>query len=194
MSELNIKLNNIDELKNYGYDIMDKENVLDNKIKHLLEIKKLNQSDLSKLTGISRQNISDIIQNKLKPGVDFAIKIAKILDVPVEEVFILDESAWYKIAKLDDDTTIFVDLYDLRIIDNRERKKQIKEGALEYYLIKENKCIDETMYKELLKEYIANHSNSQKNKKEIIIEFEDKVCTKRFKKLVQRIVPLINIQ
>lgn len=194
MSELNIKLNNIDELKSYGYDIMDKENVLDNKIKHLLEIKGLNQSDLSKLTGISRQNISDIIQNKLKPGVDFAMKIAKILDVPVEEVFILDESAWYKIAKLDDDTTIFVDLYDLRIIDNRERKKQIKEGELEYYLIKENKCINEAMYKELLKEYISNYSNSKKNKKEIITEFEDKVCSKRYKKLVQRIVPLINVQ
>lgn len=194
MSSLNIKLNNIDELKTYGYDIMDKENVLDNKIKHLLEIKGLNQSDLSKLTGISRQNISDIIQNKLKPGVDFAIKIAKILDVPVEDVFLLSESAWYKIAKLDDDTTIFVDLYDLRIIDNKERKKQIKKGELEYYLLKENKCISEDMYKKLLKEYIANYSNGKKNKKEITMEFEDKVCTKRYKKLVQRIIPLINIQ
>lgn len=191
---VNIKLNNIDELNKYGYDIMDKENVLNNKIKEILESKGLNQSDLSKLTGISRQNISDIIQNKLKPGVDFALKIAKVLNVSVEEVFQLDESAWFKIAKLEDDTTIFVDVHDLMIISNKERKKQVKEGALEYYLLADKKCVDEKAYKALLDKYISDNAYTKKIRKELIKEFEDNICSKRYKKLVQRITPLINVQ
>lgn len=194
MSMINIKLNNINELKKYGYDIMDKENVLNNKIKEILELKGLNQSDLSKLTGISRQNISDIIQNKLKPGVDFALKIALVLGVSVEEVFQLDESAWFKIAKLDDDTSIFIDVYELMIISNKERKKQIKEGQLEYFLLNDKKCVDESTYKEMLDKYISENGNTKKTRKELTKEFEDTVCCKRYKKLVQRITPLINLQ
>lgn len=190
MGLVNIKLNNIDELEKYGYDIMDKENVLNNKIKEILEERGFSQSDLSKLTGISRQNISDIIQNKLKPGVDFAIKIAVVLNVPVEDIFQLNESAWFKIAKLEDDTSIFLDLYQLKIIDNKERKNQLKEDNLEYYLIKENKCIEESLYKTLLDTYISKYPDKKAKRKDIIKEFDNTVCTKRYKKLVERISPL----
>lgn len=193
MNKLNIKLNSLKELKDYGYEIMDKENSLDNKIKELLESKGLSQSDLSKLTGISRQNISDIIQNKMKPGVDFAIKIAIILGVTVEDVFYLNQNAWYKIAKFEDGISIFVDLYELKIIDNRTKKEDLSNGALEYYYLSENECVDKNKYKELLNQYIKKHSNSDKTKKELIKDFEENICTNRYKKLIQRVTPITNI-
>lgn len=195
MTKVNIKLNSVEELDSYGYCIMDKENSLSNNIKDILKERGLNQSDLSKLTGISRQNISDIIQNKLKPGVDFALKIAMVLNVSVEQVFELTDTAWHKIAKLDNETTLFIDLYNLKIIDNKERKNQISHGESEYFLLKEKRCVSETEYFNLLdkfiKEKMANASDKV-TKKELTVIFNDEVCTKRYKKLAQKISPIIN--
>lgn len=49
----------------------------------------VNQQDFGKLTGVSRQTISLIERGNYSPSVTLALKIAKVLDVSVEDVFYL---------------------------------------------------------------------------------------------------------
>jgi len=52
-----------------------------------------NQAELGKLVGVSRQTISLIERGDYSPSVTLALKLAGILTVPVEEIFIYNEEA-----------------------------------------------------------------------------------------------------
>lgn len=60
---------------------------LTNKIKQQREIMSISQSELGKLCGVSRQTISSIERGDYHPSVVVALKLAKIFDVTVEEIF-----------------------------------------------------------------------------------------------------------
>ena len=47
----------------------------------------VNQSEMGKLVGVSRQTISQIERGDYSPSVTLALKIAKVFGVTVEEVF-----------------------------------------------------------------------------------------------------------
>lgn len=51
----------------------------------------VNQQELGAMVGASRQTISLIERGDYSPSVTLALKIAKIFDVPVEEVFSFEE-------------------------------------------------------------------------------------------------------
>ncbi|MBQ8327250.1 MAG: helix-turn-helix transcriptional regulator [Lachnospiraceae bacterium] len=51
----------------------------------------INQQDLGKLAGVSRQTISLIERGDYSPSVTLAIKIARICGVTVEEIFDYEE-------------------------------------------------------------------------------------------------------
>ena len=188
MNKNEIKINNIDEIERNGYTIKEDENRLQNRIREKLKEKGLSQIELAKRTGISKQNISDIINNKFKPGIDFVLKIATVLEVSVEELFQLEENEWKKIVKSSEGLTMYVDLYKLIIIDNKKRKEKINENGLDYYLLTEKRCVNKEYYNKILKEYIKANNNKDKLKKEIIKEFEQTICCNRYKKLYKKIV------
>ena len=63
-------------------------------INHLKEYRSslgLNQTELGKLAGVSRQTISLIERGDYSPSVALALKIAQICQVKVEEIFQLEE-------------------------------------------------------------------------------------------------------
>lgn len=64
---------------------------LKNRLKEFRARDKLNQSELGKLSGVSRQTISLIERGDYSPSVTLAIKIAKIFETTVESVFIYEE-------------------------------------------------------------------------------------------------------
>lgn len=47
----------------------------------------VNQHEMGKLVGVSRQTISQIERGDYSPSVTLALKIAKVFDVPVEAIF-----------------------------------------------------------------------------------------------------------
>lgn len=47
----------------------------------------LNQADLGKLAGVSRQTISLIEREDYSPSITLALKLAKIFDCQVEDIF-----------------------------------------------------------------------------------------------------------
>ena len=62
-----------------------------NRLKELRARKNINQQELGKLVGASRQTISLIERGDYSPSVTLAIKIAKVFEVTVEEVFQYEE-------------------------------------------------------------------------------------------------------
>lgn len=51
----------------------------------------INQTDLGKMAGISRQTISLIERGDYSPSVTLALKLAKICEVKVEDIFQYEE-------------------------------------------------------------------------------------------------------
>ena len=64
---------------------------LGNRVKEFRAAKNLNQQELGSLVGASRQTISLIERGDYNPSITLALKIAKIFDKSVDEVFYLTE-------------------------------------------------------------------------------------------------------
>lgn len=67
------------------------EVILKNRLKELRARDGINQTEMAKLAGVSRQTISLIERNEYTPSVIIAMKIAKVFQEPVKEVFRLVE-------------------------------------------------------------------------------------------------------
>jgi len=61
-----------------------------NEVHKFRKLKKMTQEELAAKVGVTRQTIISIEQGKYIASLPLALKIAKIFDVPVEEVFMLD--------------------------------------------------------------------------------------------------------
>ena len=64
---------------------------LKNRLKELRARDGLNQTDLAKKAGVSRQTISLLVRDEYTPSVVIALKIAQIFNESVENVFRLVE-------------------------------------------------------------------------------------------------------
>ncbi|HJB30220.1 MAG TPA: helix-turn-helix transcriptional regulator [Candidatus Blautia faecavium] len=64
---------------------------LENRLKEHRARLGLNQSELGKKSGVSRQTISLIERGDYSPSVTLALKLAKIFDVKVEDIFSYSE-------------------------------------------------------------------------------------------------------
>ncbi len=61
-----------------------------NNIRELRKKLGLRQEDVAVTLGVTRQTINAIENNKYNPTLELAMRLAKFLDVPVEELFILE--------------------------------------------------------------------------------------------------------
>lgn len=62
-----------------------------NQIKLLRKEKGLRQEDLATILGVSRQTILAMENNKYSPSLELAMKLARLLERPLETIFFLDE-------------------------------------------------------------------------------------------------------
>ena len=62
-----------------------------NRLKEYRAKIKVNQTEIGNLVGVSRQTISQIERGDYSPSVTLALKIAKVLNVSVEEIFSYEE-------------------------------------------------------------------------------------------------------
>lgn len=61
------------------------------RLKELRARYQLNQTELAKRAKVSRQTISLIEREELVPSLLIAVRIAKILNEPIDEIFIFEE-------------------------------------------------------------------------------------------------------
>ena len=64
---------------------------LHNRLKEYRAKHNVNQSDMGKLVGVSRQTISMIERGDYSQSITLALKIARFFQVPVEEIFSYEE-------------------------------------------------------------------------------------------------------
>ena len=64
---------------------------LNNRLKEYRAKINVNQTEMGKLVGGSRQTISQIERGDYSPSVTLALKIAKVLDAKVEDIFSYEE-------------------------------------------------------------------------------------------------------
>lgn len=62
-----------------------------NILRELRKERKLTQDDLAKALGVSRQTINAIENDKYNPTLELAIRLARFLKIPVEELFIAED-------------------------------------------------------------------------------------------------------
>lgn len=62
-----------------------------NRLKESRSSQGINQTELGKLAGVSRQTISLIERGDYSPSVTLALKIARIFQVSVEDIFMYEE-------------------------------------------------------------------------------------------------------
>ena len=65
--------------------------ILRNRLKERRAALNVNQQEMGRLCGVSRQTISLIEQGDYSPSVTLAIKIARTFGVSVEDIFIYEE-------------------------------------------------------------------------------------------------------
>lgn len=64
---------------------------MDNNVFRLRKSRKMTQEELARLVGVTRQTIISIESGKYTASLTLAMKIAKVFDKSVEEVFILED-------------------------------------------------------------------------------------------------------
>ena len=62
-----------------------------NNLSDLRKEKGINQTDLGRMVGVSRQTISLIERGDYNPSVMVALSLARVFDVSLEEIFTLEE-------------------------------------------------------------------------------------------------------
>lgn len=175
------KINELSELREKGLCIIEDDMItVKNNILTVLEQKDLLISDLAKLTGISRQNINAVVRNKMKPGIDFVLKVSFVLGVPAEELFSLTDDAWIKPYKHERDATLYIDLVNLEIVDTKEKRKAIAESNHEYFQVETGELLTKDEYEARLKEYI---DQNREYKQETLKEEDEELTVNQIKSL-----------
>lgn len=187
---MNRKLKNINELKDMGFSLQEStEAVIELKLEEMMEKKGMSSIDICHRSGVSRQTMNAVVKGKMKPGLDFALKVAKILKVSVEELFELTESAWEEIAKTKDDKTLFLDRVELEIIDGVEKRKREQNGFI-YVDMLTNDSLSSEEYEQKWQEYKKEQKSSKTNK---ILKADFKVFyDERYVKLVKKSNGMMN--
>ena len=66
---------------------LQKGDVLENKVRAFRDQLQYTQASLAKATGVSRQTINAIETGRYLPSLPLALKLAKVLNQPVEHIF-----------------------------------------------------------------------------------------------------------
>ena len=67
---------------------------MENKVKKYREEAGITQEGLAQQAGVSRQSIISIEKGQYVPTTILALKISKLLKVPVEDLFVLEKKDW----------------------------------------------------------------------------------------------------
>ena len=63
-----------------------------NRIEGIRKARDVNQEELAKARGVSRQTISSLENGRYNPSIELAYKLSKYFGMTIEEVFIFEEA------------------------------------------------------------------------------------------------------
>lgn len=161
----NVNFGNYPELEgNEEIIFLNEEEIeISNNLSDVLKDRGLNTSDLAKLTGISRQNINAVLHGKMKPGIDFALKVAHVLNMPVGAIFELKEHAWTTPYKPQGDSTLFLNMLTKEVVDAKTKREQVRETGYEYFDVETMQGVTKKDYNDGLREHLNKHRQMQQD-------------------------------
>ena len=62
---------------------------MDNHIYRVIQQRQMTQANLAEMVGVKREYMNRIINRKVTPTVPLGMRIAKALDLPMEELFVV---------------------------------------------------------------------------------------------------------
>ncbi|AUI36109.1 XRE family transcriptional regulator [[Bacillus] caldolyticus] len=143
-------IENIEEFfKERDYFLVESK-VKENNLQLLIRQVGISVSDLQKITGISKQNLNEIIYGESNPSIDKALKIAYVLNYPVEKLFPLKPEDWYHYATDEEGKTLYFNTIDGKIYNTTGKKLAIKNGKYEYYDNVEKRYVTKKEYKQIV--------------------------------------------
>lgn len=158
----------LEKLFEMGYQIEGKEPPVQNHMQDVMLKKRITSAGMVRATGISKQTMHAVLNGKMKPGIDFALKIANVLNVPVEELFTLNDSAWETLIT-NNGNSLYWDLAELEIVERQDTKKLEEKQGVEYWDL-ENQCLisqeeyQQTLERELEERMEEELENARKQK------------------------------
>lgn len=172
------RLKDLSDLKEWGLCIIgDEEATVENKLQAILKEKGLLISDLSKLTGISRQNINAVIRNKMKPSIEFVLKVSFVLGLKnVDDIFSLTEEAWVKPYRQERDATVYINLIEMTMVNNKQKRQEIKQsGGKEYFHVETKKLFTKKEHDELLRKHLEKELQNriEESRKEVLEDLKE---------------------
>lgn len=69
---------------------------MENRVEQLRKARGLNQEDFARAIRVSRQTVSSIETGKYNPSLELAFTISDFLGLPIEDIFIHEEGAFYE--------------------------------------------------------------------------------------------------
>ena len=69
----------------------EREILMKNRIEEIRKARGVNQEELAKALGVSRQTISSLENGRYNPSIELAYKLSKYFGMTIEEVFIFEE-------------------------------------------------------------------------------------------------------
>ena len=179
------KKDRFQKLYDLGYDVEKKQQPVIIGLENVMMKKKITTMTLCKKTGISRQTMNAVMHGKMKPGVDFALKVSKVLGVPVEEVFALHDSAWETLVTKESQS-IYWDLASEELIEGKDVKQVEEKEGIEYWSIEEERIIKETEYDSILNKEMQERMEEEieKARKVPIGRREEKIFQRMAKQVI----------
>lgn len=148
---LGVKLRSESELNQMGYVLMDDEEFpLENNLQQILNMRKMTAADLAREVGVTRQSVSFIIRSKMRPGVDFALKAAEVLEVKIEDMFSLTDGAWVQPVSTFRDHAVYLEMKSLEIVGSRKREELIEENGFEYIRFEDGELLTKEQMDEVI--------------------------------------------
>lgn len=195
-------------LYDMGYDTEKKQQPVIIKLEEAMLKQKITSMKLCKKTGISRQTMNAVLNGKMKPGVDFALKVSKVLQMSVEDLFALHDSAWETLVT-EDSQSIYWDVAKMALIEGKDVKHIEEEQGVEYWSMKDSRLIKEAEYLELVEQATNERLEEEVEKarqvpvgrreekifqrmaKEVILHDMEKQYPQRFQRVVKNIKPIV---
>lgn len=195
------------KLYEMGYDIEKKQQPVIVKLDEAMTKKKITSMNLCKKTGISRQTMNAVLNDKMKPGADFALKVAKVLEMPVEEIFALHDSAWETLVT-ENSQSIYWDVASEALIEGKDVKQIEEDKGTEYWSTADASLISEAEYKRIMEKALDERMAEEIEKarklpvgrreekifhrmaKDAIIEDIENQYPQRFQRVVKNIKPI----
>ena len=172
------------------------ESILQNNLKEILLEKNISASDLSKMTGISKHRISEIINKNVIPKVDAVAIIAFTLNISMEEIFSVNKNS-YEVYQNENNETMYYNTITHSVVTYELMKKEIKASKFEYFDTENKKLITKEEYAGLCSKYkkekfdsIYNEfdiDESKSNKRKKTFEILEEELSNKYTKIYQKL-------